>query len=149
MTQLRQIYSGEVHAWNDVGGQAGPIHVVVREKSARSRKSFADLVMQGHDLADDAREVDGIAAMIEVVKLDTAAVGYLTLKNESKDVKRIQIDEVEMTRFTLLSGRYPLSRSFFLTVYNPGQLAERFVQFVISKEGQELLAADGLVPVYY
>jgi len=148
LKQLQKIFGGEVRTWNEVGGSPGPIHVVVRERSNRTRKSFGDLVMHGHDLAEDAREVDSVAGLVDVVKLDPGAIGYLTLQDETKELKTIKIEGVEMTRLTMLSGRYPLSRSFYLSVYAPGKLAERFVQFTISKEGQDVLAAHGLVPVY-
>jgi ABC-type phosphate transport system substrate-binding protein len=49
----------------------------------------------------------------------------------------------------MLSGRYPLTRSFYLAVYlKPSRIAESFVSFALSREGQSLLADKGLLPVY-
>ena len=49
----------------------------------------------------------------------------------------------------MLSGRYPLTRSFYLAVYKkPSSLAESFVSFALSKEGQSLLVGKGLLAVY-
>jgi len=49
----------------------------------------------------------------------------------------------------MLSGRYPLSRTFYLAVYlKAPPIAEKFVQFAVGKEGQAILAKDGLLPVH-
>ena len=46
-------------------------------------------------------------------------------------------------------GRYPLSRTFYLGLYlKAPKLAEKFVEFAISKDGQAILAKDGLLPVH-
>ena len=54
-----------------------------------------------------------------------------------------------MSRLTKISGRYPLSRTFYQAVYmNPPKMAEEFVAFTLSKAGQEILAKDGMLPVH-
>jgi phosphate transport system substrate-binding protein len=63
-------------------------------------------------------------------------------------VKQLKIGGVEMSRLAVLSGRYPLSRTFYLGLYlKAPKVAERFVEFALSKDGQELFAKDGLLPV--
>jgi ABC-type phosphate transport system substrate-binding protein len=64
-------------------------------------------------------------------------------------VKGLRVDEVEMSRATMLSGRYPLARSFYLVMHmKVSPLAERFVDFALSKDGQDLLASRGLLEVF-
>ena len=54
-----------------------------------------------------------------------------------------------MTKLTMLSGRYPLSRSFYLAVHvKAPALAERFIAFTRSQTGQVTLAEDGLLPIF-
>ncbi len=82
----------------------------------------------------------------------------MTLRKQSRDARAgkersdfvaVKVEGVEMSRLTMLSGRYPLSRAYYLAVYmKPPKVAEEFVQFVLSEAGQEILARDGMLPVH-
>jgi phosphate transport system substrate-binding protein len=150
MHQLAKIFEGEVTKWHDVDERgAGPIVVVERNDKSQVRKSFEDLVTPGEDPFRGARIVEKASDVIDLVKSTPGAIGYLSLHKMSSAVKALSVNKVEMSRMTMLSGRYPLSRSFYLAVHmNGSPLADKFIQFALSKEGQTILADEGLLETY-
>jgi phosphate transport system substrate-binding protein len=69
--------------------------------------------------------------------------GYLTPK-----VKAVTVDKIECTKQTIQSEKYPLSR--YLYVYTNGKPTgnvQKFINFILSKEGQKLVEDEGFVDV--
>jgi phosphate transport system substrate-binding protein len=149
VAQLAQLASGEIRSWKEVGGDEAPVVFVDRDKKSRVRKSFIDVVLGSDDVIHGAREVDSHKDMDAAIKANRSAIGFVSLAALTKDVKAIAVDGVPFSRATLLSGRYPLTRSFYLAVYlKPTALAEQLVEFTLSTEGQSILEADGLIGVH-
>ena len=149
MHQLTRIFEGETTNWREVGGSEGEIVLVARDKKSHLRKSFEDLALGGEDSAPGTKTAANAAELFEIIKSTPGAIGYLTLHKLGPGVKALRINGVEMTRMTMLSGRYPLSQSFYLAVHMGGSVqADRFIEFTLSKEGQTLLANDGLLETY-
>jgi phosphate transport system substrate-binding protein len=149
LRQLADIASGAVRSWKQVGGPDAPITFLDRPESSELRKSFMDLVLQGEEPARGATIAKGYEEMAAALQSNAHAIGYVTYHHASSDLRALPINGVEMNRGTMLSGRYPLTRSFYLAVYKkPSSLAESFVSFALSKEGQSLLVGKGLLAVY-
>jgi phosphate transport system substrate-binding protein len=150
LAQLRAIYLGEAHSWKDVGGQDSPIVAFEREPTDRSRKSFGALALSGDTdgIAQGVKTAPSVDEMIAAIRANPNAIGYLPMNHESKDVKELRIEDVEVSRATVLSGRYPLTRSFYLVVSNPPRSAEKFVEFALSADGEAILAKSGLIPTF-
>jgi phosphate transport system substrate-binding protein len=148
--QLARIFDGEATKWHDVGGGEGAILVVARDQSSHVRKSFEELlVLSGDESAPGQRIAANAAELLDIVRATPGAIGYLTLHRMGPGVKALRVNGVEMTRMTMLSGRYPLSRSFYLAVHlNGAPLADKFIEFTLSKDGQNILATDGLLETY-
>jgi phosphate transport system substrate-binding protein len=155
MHQLTQLLTAEVTDWKALGGE-GPIVLIDRKhesgdptKPSRTRKSLLDLVFSGDDSLRGTREVAGYKDVAEAIRADVHAVGFLSLKDMPGDLKSVAIEGVPMTRATMLSGRYHLTRSFYLAVYRkPGKLADAFVEFTLSQDGQAILEKQGLLAVH-
>jgi phosphate transport system substrate-binding protein len=147
--QIEHIVTGAFTSWKDVGGDDVPIVFVDRTKASRTRKSLVDLVLGGDDTLRGAREVGSGEDMDKAVKADPNAVGFVSLKDLAKDAKAVAINGVPLTKATMISGRYPLTRSFYLAVYlKPSKIAEQFVEFTLSEDGQAILEKDGLLGVH-
>jgi phosphate transport system substrate-binding protein len=146
--ELTGIFSGETTSWKAVGGPDQPIRLLDLPKGERARKSLQDLLLSGEEPSKSARVVGSVTEMASTVAADVAAIGYLALRNMSSSVAAIAVDGVEMSRFTMLSGRYPLTRSFYLVTYQEqSRIVSSFVEFALSREGQDIIAAQGLIPV--
>lgn len=156
--QLTDIYTKHATSWTAVGGADRPIVIVTRTNEppsgtssggeARSQASLRALVLGGDEMPK-GREVVGDDGLVAAVKADPGAIGFVGLRHLPSDgVKVVPIGGVSMSRLTILSGRYPLSQSFFVVTYGSVTPAvERFIEFVHGKEGQGILDSQGLVAV--
>ncbi len=149
LKQLAEIASGAVTSWKQVGGPDAPITLLDRPKSSQLRKSFMDLVLQGEEPTRTATIAKGYEETAAALAANPHAIGYISYHHAGPDLRAVVLNGIEMTRGTMLSGRYPLTRSFYLAVYmEPSTIAEAFVSFTLSREGQSLLVDKGLLAVY-
>ncbi|MBI5534270.1 MAG: phosphate ABC transporter substrate-binding protein [Deltaproteobacteria bacterium] len=149
LKQLTGVFAGQITSWKDLGGADLPIVVLDLERGARARKSLMDIVLSGEEPTRSAQVVPRVEDMASTVSGNKQAIGYLALKHMTKTVVPLVVGDVEMNRTTMLSGRYPLTRSFYLVTYrSQSPLVASFIEFALSKEGQDLLTEEGLMAVH-
>jgi phosphate transport system substrate-binding protein len=145
MIQLHDIYVGNVDNWRDVGGPDLPIVVVTRAETSGTRGAFDDIVLAGQSpgarnlkiavtAGDDAALVGG----------DVAAIGYVGFGNIDSRLKVLAIENATPTRETARDGTYPLKRPLLLLTGPLSQpLAQQFIDFALSAEGQKVVEDSG------
>jgi phosphate transport system substrate-binding protein len=144
--QLRDLFSGSVKNWKDVGGKDGPVRPITREEGSGTRESFVNLVMGKTRISRAALTQESNGAVKELVRGDRAAIGYMSLGLVGSEVRALSIDGAEPTAASVLAGKYKLVRPFlFVTKGTPIPEAQRFVDFVLSVEGQKTLESEGLI----
>ncbi len=136
------------------------IAVVSREEGSGTRGAFIELTgiqtknAEGKDVDNtyiEADFVNGTSLVITTVSQNEYAIGYASLSAvaHNEDVKMVKVNGVEATTEHILDGTYAIARPF--NVVTKGELTDPlsidFMAFVMSKEGQEVVAGDGLVPV--
>lgn len=156
--QIRQIYSGVIRLWSEVGGEeALPIAAYQRPHGSGSQTAMEELVMQGWNLtaAESSLISDGMSDLIaQIGSYDNAreALGYSYLYYvnglyKSGDVKVLSVDGAAPTEENLRSGAYPFT-VYYYAVYEKGnQNAEKFTEWMISDEGQACIRQAGYVPL--
>ncbi len=156
--QIRQIYSGSIVLWNDVGGEENRlIWAYQRPSNSGSQTAMENLVMQGMPLAGakDAYIADGMSELIGVVgDYDNGpnALGYSYLyyvegMYKSGDVKVLAVDGIAPTEDNLRSGAYPFTTCYY-AVYRKGDAnAAAFTDWLVSEAGQKCVRQAGYVPV--
>ena len=146
--QLRALFAGRVTRWNEVGGKDEPIRPITREEGSGTRESFVRLVMGKERISGRALTQESNGAVKELVKGDPSAIGYMSLGLVSKDLRAVAVDGAQPTVKNVLAGRYNLVRPLlFVTRGTVNPAAQKFIDFVLSAEGQSLLATEGLVRV--
>jgi len=144
--QIRDLFSGRITNWKDVGGFNRPVTLISREEGSGTRESFSHLVMNKQRISPHALFQPSNGVVRQLVSNDPRAIGYISLGLVSPDVKALNIDGVEPTADNVVSGTYKLSRPFlFLTRGAPSPDAQQFIDFVLSTEGQTILQKEGLV----
>ncbi len=148
MAQLRDIYTGKISNWKDVGGKSGRIVVISRDVASGTFEVFKKLVLKGAKTRADALMLASNKAVATTVEKTPGAIGYVGLGYVSSKVKALTVDGVKPTKKTVASGEYKLSRPlYFYTDGKPKGLAKEFIDFVLSPEGQKIVEEAGFVPV--
>jgi phosphate transport system substrate-binding protein len=156
--QLKKIFTGAVTNWKDVGGNDEPIGLLSRESSSGTYEFFREHVMNKEDYSSKARLMPATSAIIEAVKQDKGAIGYVGLGYaiEAGDaVKRLKVKTdanapaVEPTEETVKSGEYGIARSLYLyTNGEPQGLAKAYLDFALSDAGQKIVVEQGYVTLH-
>ena len=148
--QLKQIYTGEVTNWSEVGGPDMSIVVVGRESGSGTRGAFEEL-LEIDDACKYAQELDSTGGVATTVSSTEGAIGYVSLDALDDTVKAIQIDGVDATEENIVAGTYPLQRPFVMAtkgeISEQSELVQEFFNFIYSEQGQQVVSQVGLITV--
>lgn len=152
MAQLGEIFRGEKTNWKDFGGEDQEIVILSRDSSSGTYEYFKEEVVAAEDenaeFAQSAKLLPSNQAIADEVAASDGAIGYIGLGYLTEDVKVVAIDGVKASVETATDGSYPISR--YLYVYSngePGGIMAVFLEWVLSEEGQQLVADEGFVPL--
>jgi len=146
--QLQGIFSGKIRSWSCLGWVDKPIFFVNREEGSGTRDSFENLVMKKGDISDEALVQDSNGAVREIIANNPQAIGYISFGIVNHQVKALAVNSILPNLTTIKNNRYTLTRPFiFVFPSQPTDLARRFLEFVLSKEGQKILEKEGLVGI--
>lgn len=136
-------------------GASGTINVVSREDGSGTRGAFTEITGV---LAEDANgeEVDntypeaviqnGTQGVLSSVAQDVNAIGYVSVGSLNDTVKAIQVDGVEPTSEAIQAGEFPIARNFNIAWKGDlEEVAQDFVNFIHSAEGQAIAVEEGYV----
>ncbi len=153
LQQLKEIYTGNVTNWKDVGGPDAKILLYGRENNSGTYVYFKDNVLKGADYAPQTQTLPGTAAVVNAVAKDKYGVGYGGTAY-GKGIKFVKVKSdaksagYEPTLENVKSGKYPISRYLFWYVRNkPSGDIKKLVDFVLSEQGQEIVTKVGYFPV--
>lgn len=124
-------------------GLTGPISVVSREDGSGTRGAFVEIVgvmVDKNDATVDTAIIqNGTDAVMTTVGNTPDAIGYISLGSLNDTVKALQIDGVDATDDNIKAGTYPIARPFHIaTKGEPNELAKDFIEFMMSKDGQDI-----------
>jgi len=137
---------------NDDYGVLGPIDVISRETGSGTRDAFVEvlgIIQGGVDRTyEEAVVQPSTGSVITAVSGNESAVGYISLGAMRDDIRAVSINGVAPTPANVQNGSYILFRNFYLAV--PGSLsplAQDFLDFILSAEGQAIVADRGFVAI--
>ena len=140
---------------SDTGSASQPISVVSREDGSGTRGAFVELTSVEEKDADgnktDNTTADAIISnsteiMMTTVSGDEYAIGYSSTGSLNDTVKALNVDGVEPTAQNIKDGKYSLSRPFNIaTKGTPGKLAQDFIDYILSEEGQKVVEDNGYI----
>jgi phosphate transport system substrate-binding protein len=147
--QVRDIFTGAVTNWKEVGGPDAPIHLCSRDEISGTHLGFRELAMENKPYALGLKAFTNYLGIIQKVAQDANGIGYASIDLVGKDeVKAVSIEGVAPTIASVNGGQYPYARVLHLYTDTTKETAATrdFVQFVQSKRGQEILTQMGFVP---
>ncbi len=142
---------GESGSWD----AANMITAVTREEGSGTRGAFTELfgVVDEEDndmITLDAQTTNSTSVMMTTVSENEYAIGYISLGSlDDSLVKAVKIDGVDATAENIENGTYKVSRPFNVAVKpdSDNAVAKDFMAFIMSTEGQAVVADEGYIPV--
>ncbi len=149
--QIKDIYTGKITNWKDVGGFDSTIVVISRDTNSGTYESFAELVLGKEGKVVQTAEYTGSnGAVRQRVQKTGGAIGYIGIGFIDDSTKVLKVNGVEPSIETVLDKTYPICRELFMfTNGEPtvGSLASRFLGLISTKDGNRIIDEIGFVPV--
>ena len=155
--QIQGINSGKITNWKEVGGNNEKIRAFQRPDDSGSQTALENL-MEDVPLMVPPKEdiVTGMGGIIE----QTAnyhnyknAIGYTFrfFSNEmvqNGKIRHLEINGVFPEKETIRNGEYPIAAEFYaITAGTDNPNVDRFIEWILSEQGQALIEKTGYVPV--
>ncbi|MBI4845623.1 MAG: phosphate ABC transporter substrate-binding protein [Candidatus Omnitrophica bacterium] len=158
--QLAGIFTGKIVNWKTLSGRDEKIVILSREVNSGTHVYFKEHVLRKNDpnnkeeFAPQALMLSSSQAIADEVAGNTAAIGYYGMGYISKKQRPLAIAKDEKSEYeaptieNVINGKYPISRPLFIyTNGAPQGLVKKFLDFILSEEGQNIVMATDFVPV--
>ncbi len=160
LDQLAGIFTGKISTWKEVDGKDGKIVILSREVNSGTHVYFKEHVLRKNDpnskeeFAPGALMLSSSQAIADEVAQNSSAIGYYGMGYISSKQKPIMVAKDEKAEYeaptieNVINGKYPISRPLFLyTNAEPQGLVKKFIDFCLSKEGQDIVLKTDFVPI--
>jgi phosphate transport system substrate-binding protein len=146
--QIRGIFAGRIQSWQELGGTDEEIIPVTREEGSGTRGAFEEMVMGDSVISDACLVQDSNGAVREIIATTRQGIGYISVGLVDERVKALSIGGVAPTPSNLITQDYQFTRPFLLLLREaPCGDVEKFINYTLSKKGQDILSQEGLIPV--
>lgn len=145
--------SNENSSTADKSTAGNPISVVTREDGSGTRGAFVELFgiedADGNDAITQSAEISNSTSVVmTTVAGNPDAIGYISLGSLNNTVKALEIDGVAATVENINNGTYKVYRPFNIaTKEGLSETAQDFVNFIMSEQGQAIVAEEGYISV--
>ncbi len=151
--QVKDIYTGKIMNWKEVGGADGKIILYSRENNSGTYVFFKEHVLENEDFAARTQNLPGTASVVHAVARDKMGIGYGGAAYAS-GIRTLLIKKddaspaVAPTEETVLNDSYPISRYLYLYLRSkPTGALKEYIDWILSKEGQQIITKVGYFPV--
>ena len=146
--QLKAIYAGKLTNWKALGGPDKPINLYTRDNASGTREVFWKKALAKGEISDKANFVASNGAMKTAITQDPDAIGYVSVGFIDAGVAPVALDGVAPTQDNVKQGRYKVARGLYSnTKGEPAPLVKKFLDYLYSPEGQQIIAKKGFIPV--
>lgn len=157
LDDLGKIYAGEIQNWSQVGGGTSRISLYGRQSNSGTYMYFRERVVK-RDYSPDLKQMNGTSQILEAVKADPGAIGYVGLgyltDSEGKVREGIRVVRLSRTpdepavspldRALVKNGLYPLTRPLYqFTNGVPEGKIKDFLEFENSPAGKKIILENG------
>ncbi len=148
LKQIRDIFSGKIKNWKELGWIDRKIDAITREEGSGTRGSFEDLIMKNEEINDSIMVQDSNGSVKEIVATDPYAIAYISLGLVDNRVRALSIDGVAASLLNIKTKKYKIVRPFlFITNGTPNEFVQTFIDYVLSVDGQNIFKKEGLIGI--
>ena len=147
--QLKDIFTGKIKNWKDVGGSDKPIIVVSRDSSSGTFEVWNHLVLEKEKVRPDAQLQASNGAVAQTVAGNKYALGYVGIGYLNPKLKGLKVNGVMASPATAKDMSYPVARALYMfTQGEPKGQVKAFLDWIKSPEGQKIAEGEGFVAAY-
>ncbi len=161
LAQLADIYgeNGKLTKWSQLGlkmpAGADEIIRISRQSNSGTYHYFREAILgKGHDFKLGSRDMHGSKDVVELVSKTPGAIGYSGMGYATAEVKMLRVAKAEgepsyaPTVENTLNHTYPIARPLFMyTLGGPAGEVRKYLDWVHSDAGQQIVAESGYVPL--
>ena len=146
---LGKVYRGEITNWSEVGGDDVNIVLLGRDTASGTYAFFEEIIVgDDADYAQSMRNLATNQAIVDEVRNNPGAVGYVGMGYLVDDVVVLEIDGTLGSIEEVRNGSYVLARRMLMNSDGePTGLARDFLNWVLGPKGQQIVSEEGFVPV--
>lgn len=136
--QAKDIFTGKITNWKDVGGKDAKISIIGRAASSGTRLNVEKIVMDGAKMTDAAAAQSSTGNLLTGVGQTPGAIGYIDAAYLKDTVKALKYNGVAYTPEAVISGQYPIYA--YEHMYTKGEATgtvKLFLDYVTSPEFQD------------
>jgi phosphate transport system substrate-binding protein len=150
MEQLKEIYTGKIKDWKELGGPAGEIVVISRDTSSGTYEIWEEKIMKQERVFPAALLQASNGSIVQAVSKNKNAIGYIGIGYVDKSLKGLTVNSIPGTEETTLNGTYPISRPLYMFTRGwPTGDALKFINYVMNpQKGQKFVREAGFVPLF-
>jgi len=153
LQQIKGIYLGQIKNWKEVGGPDSKIIIYGRENNSGTYTYFKDNVLGGADYTPSMQSMPGTAAVVNAVAKDANGIGYGGMAY-AKGIRLLAVKKdaatpgVVPSEATVKDNSYPITRYLYMyTANRPSGAVKEYIDWILSPEGQAIVAQVGYFPV--
>lgn len=150
LEHLRDIYSGHIKNWKDIGGNDAPILLFSRDTSSGTFEVWKELVMGDAPVTPTAKLKASNSELVETVMNSPNAIGYIGIGYLNSTVKPLAVNRVTGSQSSAIDGRYPVTRPLFMFTrgWPEGEIG-KFINFMLEpSQGQRIVKEAGYLSIY-
>ncbi|MDD4666653.1 MAG: PstS family phosphate ABC transporter substrate-binding protein [Candidatus Cloacimonetes bacterium] len=144
--QIRDIYTGKIKNWSQLGGENLPIVIISRDVASGTFEVFNEKALKNAKVDASAQMLASNNAVVSTVTNTPGAIGYAGLGYVNNDVKVLVVDGVMPSVTTVQEGSYPFSRKLYMYTNGKanGNIAG-YIGFIQGPQGQKIVEDNGFI----
>jgi phosphate transport system substrate-binding protein len=146
--QVKNIFTGKISRWKELGGDDRQIVVVSRDSASGTFESFNELALDKEKVSKDALMQASNQGVANIISNTPGAIGYVGFGYITGKTKAVSINGVKPSVETVLAGKYSYYRPLIIyTNGAPEGEIKNFLDFIIGKDGQRIAKDLGFIPL--
>lgn len=157
-------FPSDIKQWGTLGlgknYKNANISMYGRNSASGTYGYFKEFALKKGDFKNTVKEQPGSSAVVQGVGSDQFGIGYSGIGYVTSEVKPLMLGQAgrwngqtfEPSYANALNGKYPLSRFLYIYVNRSPKgkldpITQAFLNYVLSKDGQEIVVKDGYYPL--
>jgi phosphate transport system substrate-binding protein len=157
--QVKDIYTGKIKNWKEVGGKDKTINPYTRNANSGSQELMESLVMQGLEIADlpvdYEPELPSMFLVFSILRSDVDALGYTVYYYKEQIVrdnvvKSMAINGISPNKTTIKNKTYPYVAEVYAVIrsdLDKSSMAYKLYELLQSEEAKAIINESGYIAI--